>query len=78
MYSLHERGFALFSMRSPQVTRLYLQCAPEEDLALSSAELEAREEPPSVPSVTAAELKEWEDDEDDAPSDPATSVTSAE
>ena len=32
MYSLHERGFALFSMRSPQLTRLYLQCAPDEDL----------------------------------------------
>ncbi len=33
VYSLHERGFALFSMRSPSVTRLYLQCAPDEDLA---------------------------------------------
>lgn len=33
VYSLHERGFALFSMRSPHVTRLYLQCAPEEDIA---------------------------------------------
>ena len=32
VYSLHERGFALFSMRSPQLTRLYLQCAPDEDL----------------------------------------------
>ena len=32
VYSLHERGFALFSMRSPSVTRLYLQCAPEEDI----------------------------------------------
>ena len=32
VYSLHERGFALFSMRSPEVTRLYLQCAPDEDL----------------------------------------------
>jgi p-hydroxybenzoate 3-monooxygenase len=30
VYSLHERGFALFSMRSPEVTRLYLQCAPDE------------------------------------------------
>ncbi len=29
VYSLHERGFALFSMRSPSVTRLYLQCAPD-------------------------------------------------
>ncbi len=33
VYALHERGFALFSMRSPAVTRLYLQCAPDEDLA---------------------------------------------
>jgi p-hydroxybenzoate 3-monooxygenase len=33
VYSLHDRGFALFSMRSPSVTRLYLQCAPDEDLA---------------------------------------------
>jgi p-hydroxybenzoate 3-monooxygenase len=34
VYSMHDRGFALFSMRSPAVTRLYLQCAPDEDLAL--------------------------------------------
>jgi p-hydroxybenzoate 3-monooxygenase len=33
VYSLHERGFALFSMRSMKVTRLYLQCGPEEDAA---------------------------------------------
>ena len=33
VYSYHDRGFALFSMRSPSVTRLYLQCAPDEDLA---------------------------------------------
>jgi p-hydroxybenzoate 3-monooxygenase len=33
VYSMHERGFALFSMRSPHITRLYLQCAPDEDLA---------------------------------------------
>ncbi|PWU03022.1 MAG: 4-hydroxybenzoate 3-monooxygenase [Terriglobia bacterium] len=32
VYSYHDRGFALFSMRSPGVTRLYLQCDPEEDL----------------------------------------------
>ena len=30
VYSLHERGFALFSMRSATITRLYLQCAPDE------------------------------------------------
>jgi p-hydroxybenzoate 3-monooxygenase len=33
IYTYHERGFALFSMRSPKITRLYLQCAPDEDLA---------------------------------------------
>ena len=33
IYTYHERGFALFSMRSPAITRLYLQCAPDEDLA---------------------------------------------
>ncbi|MEO8075652.1 MAG: 4-hydroxybenzoate 3-monooxygenase [Acidobacteriota bacterium] len=32
VYSNHDRGFALFSMRSPSVTRLYLQCGPGEDL----------------------------------------------
>lgn len=32
VYSRHERGFALFSMRSPSVTRLYLQCAPDENV----------------------------------------------
>ena len=32
VYSLHERGFGLFSMRSPEITRLYLQVAPDEEL----------------------------------------------
>jgi p-hydroxybenzoate 3-monooxygenase len=32
IYAHHERGFALHSMRSPEVTRLYLQCEPNEDL----------------------------------------------
>jgi p-hydroxybenzoate 3-monooxygenase len=32
VYSLSDRGFALFSMRSPSVTRLYLQCAADEDI----------------------------------------------
>ena len=32
IYSHHEDGFALFSMRSPSITRLYLQCKPDEDL----------------------------------------------
>ena len=29
----HDEGFALFSMRSEKITRLYLQCEPDEDLA---------------------------------------------
>jgi p-hydroxybenzoate 3-monooxygenase len=33
IYCHHERGFALFSMRSPEITRLYIQCPPEEDIA---------------------------------------------
>lgn len=33
VYAHHDNGFALFSMRSPSVTRLYLQCRPDEDLA---------------------------------------------
>ena len=33
LYMHHPRGFALYSMRSPRVTRLYLQCAPDEDIA---------------------------------------------
>ncbi len=33
IYCYHERGFALHSMRTPEITRLYLQCSPEEDLA---------------------------------------------
>src|SRR5580704_10841415 len=32
VYTYNERGFALFSMRSPHITRLYLQCTPDEDL----------------------------------------------
>jgi p-hydroxybenzoate 3-monooxygenase len=32
IYVRHERGFALHSMRSPHITRLYLQVEPDEDL----------------------------------------------
>ena len=31
VYAHHERGFALFSMRSPSITRLYLQVPPDAD-----------------------------------------------
>ena len=33
IYASHDRGFALMSMRSRSITRLYLQCAAEENLA---------------------------------------------
>jgi p-hydroxybenzoate 3-monooxygenase len=34
IYSYHQRGFALLSMRTPQISRLYIQCTPDEDLSL--------------------------------------------
>ncbi len=33
IYVRSDRGFALFSMRSPSISRCYLQCRPDEDLA---------------------------------------------
>jgi p-hydroxybenzoate 3-monooxygenase len=33
IYAWHDRGFALYSMRSPEITRLYIQVEPEEDIA---------------------------------------------
>ncbi len=33
IYAYHENGFALLSMRSPEISRLYIQCAPDEDIA---------------------------------------------
>ncbi len=32
IYAYHERGFALLSMRTPQISRLYVQCRPDEDI----------------------------------------------
>jgi p-hydroxybenzoate 3-monooxygenase len=32
VYACHERGLALFSMRSPTISRMYLQCSAAEDL----------------------------------------------
>jgi p-hydroxybenzoate 3-monooxygenase len=47
IYANHERGFSLLSMRSSTVSRLYLQCAPDEDIEAWSdariwAELQTR------------------------------------
>ena len=33
IYANHERGFALYAMRSREITRLYLQVPPDEDIA---------------------------------------------
>jgi p-hydroxybenzoate 3-monooxygenase len=33
IYAHHERGFALASLRSPTLSRLYVQCRPDEDAA---------------------------------------------
>ena len=33
VYTHHERGFALLTMRTPQLSRLYLQCERNEDIA---------------------------------------------
>ena len=47
VYVSHERGFALLAMRSPTLSRLYIQCAANEDIAAWSddriwSELQAR------------------------------------
>ncbi|MEX2425873.1 MAG: 4-hydroxybenzoate 3-monooxygenase, partial [Thermomicrobiaceae bacterium] len=49
IYAYHERGFALHSMRSPEISRYYLQVPPDEDLETWSedriwSELQARME----------------------------------
>jgi p-hydroxybenzoate 3-monooxygenase len=33
IYAWHARGFALHSMRTPEITRLYVQCAPDDELS---------------------------------------------
>jgi len=33
IYAYHDRGFALLSMRSPEVSRLYVQCPPDENIS---------------------------------------------
>lgn len=38
VYTHHERGFALLTMRTPAVSRLYLQCPREDDIATWSDE----------------------------------------
>jgi p-hydroxybenzoate 3-monooxygenase len=33
VYAHHRRGFALLSLRTPELSRLYVQCRPDEDIA---------------------------------------------
>ncbi len=33
IYARHPRGFALHSLRSPEISRLYVQCSPDDDVA---------------------------------------------
>jgi p-hydroxybenzoate 3-monooxygenase len=32
IYAYHDRGFALYTMRSPSLARLYVQCSPDDDI----------------------------------------------
>ena len=55
-WGCHEDGFAMMSIRSPSVTRLYLQCAPDEDPDAWSddriwSELHKRLDVPGLPPV---------------------------
>ncbi len=57
IYANHARGFALFSCRSPEISRCYLQCAPDENLEEWPderiwAELRARLDGDDVPVLT--------------------------
>ncbi len=58
IYCHHERGFALFSMRTPEITRLYLQCAPDDSLASWSDERIWQELSTRLDSGGDIELKE--------------------
>ncbi len=58
IYCSHPRGFALFSMRSPELVRCYLQCAPDEDPGRWSDEAIWRELRARLADAPAAALQE--------------------
>jgi p-hydroxybenzoate 3-monooxygenase len=60
IYCYHERGFALHSMRTPEITRLYLQCAPDEDLSNWSDERIWAELQRRLATCDGGKLKEGE------------------
>ncbi|QDL37155.1 4-hydroxybenzoate 3-monooxygenase [Rhodoferax sediminis] len=60
-WGCHEDGFAMLSIRSPSVTRLYLQCEPNEDADRWSdgriwAELHKRLDVPGMPPVNEGKI----------------------
>jgi p-hydroxybenzoate 3-monooxygenase len=60
-WGCHEDGFAMMSIRSPEVTRLYLQCAPDESPDNWSddriwAELHKRLDVPGLPPVNEGRI----------------------
>ena len=57
----HEEGFAMLSIRSPSVTRLYLQCAPDDDPDNWSddhiwSELHKRLDVPGMPPINEGKI----------------------
>ena len=63
VYASHANGFALLSMRSPKISRLYLQCAPDENLANWSDdriwdELDTRLADPASPPLPRGPIRQ--------------------
>ncbi len=58
IYSSHERGFALYSMRSPTITRLYLQVAPDDTVGHWPAERIWDELATRLPTDAGFELRQ--------------------
>jgi p-hydroxybenzoate 3-monooxygenase len=63
IYAYHERGFALYSMRSPEISRLYVQCPPDDSLESWPdvriwSELHARLETTDGPAITEGPILE--------------------
>jgi p-hydroxybenzoate 3-monooxygenase len=58
IYAWHERGFALLSMRSLHLSRLYLQCGPDEDIDNWSDERIWRELQMRLATVEGWDLEE--------------------
>jgi p-hydroxybenzoate 3-monooxygenase len=60
-WGYHEQGFAMMSMRSPSVTRLYLQCAPDDSPGNWSddriwSELHARLDVAGMPAINEGRI----------------------